>query len=39
MFKDIKDGVEPEAALKKHYKATYEEFEQAWRGFARKLRE
>ena len=39
MFKDIKDGLGPEAALKKHYKATYEEFEQAWRGYARKLKE
>ena len=39
MFNDIKDGLEPGEALKKHYKATYPEFEKAWRGYARKLRE
>ncbi len=34
MFNDVKDGVEPELAIKKQYKATYKDFEQAWRKYA-----
>jgi hypothetical protein len=38
MFNDIKDGMEPLSALKKHYKAGYEEFEQAWRAYAKRFK-
>jgi hypothetical protein len=34
MFNDVKDGVDPELAIKKQYKATYKDFEQAWRKYA-----
>lgn len=37
MFDDIKDGMEPEAALKKHYKAGYRDWEKAWRRYAKGL--
>lgn len=37
MFNDIKDGMEPEAAMKKHYKAGYKDWEGAWRRFAKSL--
>jgi hypothetical protein len=37
MFDDIKDGMEPEAALKKHYKAGYKDWEPAWRRYAKGL--
>jgi hypothetical protein len=39
MFNDIKDGMDPEEALRKHYKAGYGEFEQAWRAYAKRLRD
>ena len=39
MFNDIKDGMDPAAALKKHYKAGYEEFEQAWRAYAKRFKD
>jgi hypothetical protein len=38
MFNDIKDGMEPEEAMKKHYKAGYKDWEPAWRRFAKSLR-
>lgn len=37
MFDDIKDGVEPEAALRKHFKAGYKDWEPAWRRYAKSL--
>ncbi len=39
MFDDIKDGVEPEEALKKNYKAGYKDWEPAWRKYAKQLRD
>jgi hypothetical protein len=39
MFDDIKDGTEPEEALKKNYKAGYKDWEPAWRNYAKRLRE
>jgi hypothetical protein len=38
MFNDIKDGMEPEEAMKKHYKAGYKDWEPAWRRFAKSLK-
>lgn len=38
MFDDIKEGMEPEAALKKHFKAGYKDWEPAWRKYAKSLR-
>lgn len=37
MFDDIKDGMDPEAAMRKNYKAGYADWEKAWRNYARKL--
>jgi hypothetical protein len=37
MFDDIKDGMNPEEALKKHYKAGYKDWENAWRRYAKSL--
>jgi hypothetical protein len=37
MFDDIKDGMEPEAAMRKHYKAGYKDWEPAWRRYAKGL--
>jgi hypothetical protein len=37
MFDDIKDGMEPETALRKHYKAGYKDWEPAWRRYAKGL--
>jgi hypothetical protein len=34
MFNDVKDGVDPEVAIKRQYKVTYKDFEQAWRKYA-----
>lgn len=38
MIDDLKDGVEPEAALKKNFKAGYKDWEPAWRKYAKNLR-
>lgn len=38
MFNDIKDGVEPQVAMQKVYKATYADFEPAWRRYAKALK-
>lgn len=38
MFNDVKDGMDPEVAIKKQYKATYKDFEQAWRKYASALK-
>jgi hypothetical protein len=37
MFNDIKDGMDPEEAMKKNYKAGYREWEPAWRNYAKRL--
>jgi hypothetical protein len=37
MFDDIKDGMDPEAAMRKNYHAGYADWEKAWRNYARKL--
>ncbi len=37
MFDDIKDGMDPEAAMRKNYKAGYQDWEKAWRNYAKKL--
>jgi hypothetical protein len=37
MFDDIKDGMDPEAAMRKNYKAGYSDWEKAWRNYAKKL--
>jgi len=37
MFDDIKDGMDPEAAMKKNYKAGYADWEKAWRKYAKSL--
>jgi hypothetical protein len=37
MFDDIKDGMDPEAAMRKNYKAGYADWEKAWRNYAKKL--
>ena len=39
MFDDIKDGMEPEEALKKNYNAGYKDWEPAWRKYAKNLRD
>ena len=39
MFDDLKEGMEPEEALKKHYKAGYKDWEPAWRRYAKNLRD
>jgi hypothetical protein len=39
MFDDIKDGVEPEEALKNNFKAGYKDWEPAWRRYAKNLRD
>lgn len=36
LIDDIKDGMEPEEALQKHYNVGYKEFAQAWREWASK---
>jgi hypothetical protein len=37
MFDDIKDGMDPEAAMRKNYKAGYADWEKAWRNYAKNL--
>jgi hypothetical protein len=37
MFDDIKDGMDPEEAMRKNYKAGYQDWEKAWRNYAKKL--
>lgn len=37
-FNDIKDGMDPEDALRKHYGVSYAQFEETWRLYARKLK-
>ncbi len=37
MIDDIKDGVDPEEALQKHFKTDYRAFARAWREWAKKL--
>jgi hypothetical protein len=39
MFDDIKEGMDPEEAMKKHYKAGYRQWEPAWRRYAKSLRD
>jgi len=39
MFNDIKDGMEPETAMRKHFKAGYKDWEPAWRRYAKGLGE
>jgi hypothetical protein len=39
MIDDLKDGVEPEAALKKNFHAGYKDWEPAWRKYAKNLPE
>jgi hypothetical protein len=39
MINDLKDGVEPEAALKKNFHAGYKDWEPAWRKYAKSLPE
>jgi hypothetical protein len=37
MIDDLKDGMEPEAALKKNFHAGYKDWEKAWRRYAKNL--
>jgi hypothetical protein len=37
MFDDIKDGMDPEEAMRKNYKAGYADWEKAWRNYAKRL--
>jgi hypothetical protein len=37
MFNDIKDGMDPEEAMKKNYNAGYRQWEPAWRNYAKHL--
>ena len=37
MFDDIKDGMDPEDAMRKNYKAGYKDREKAWRKYAKNL--
>ena len=37
MFDDIKDGMDPEDAMRKNYHAGYADWEKAWRNYAKKL--
>jgi hypothetical protein len=37
MFNDIKDGMDPEEAMKKSYNAGYRQWEPAWRNYAKHL--
>jgi hypothetical protein len=37
MFNDIKDGMDPEDAMKKNYNAGYKQWEGAWRNYAKHL--
>jgi hypothetical protein len=37
MFDDIKDGMDPEEAMRKNYHAGYADWEKAWRNYAKKL--
>jgi hypothetical protein len=39
MFDDIKDGMNPEEAMKKNYKAGYKDWEKAWRKYAKNLQD
>jgi predicted transcriptional regulator len=39
MFNNIKDGMKPEEALRRSYRATYKDWEPAWRNYARKLKD
>jgi hypothetical protein len=38
MVNDVKDGVDPEDALEKHYHVRYAKFTEAWKKYARALR-
>ena len=38
LVNDIKDGVDPEDALEKHYKMRYAKFEEVWKKYARALK-
>jgi len=37
MFDDIKDGMDPQDAMKKNYNAGYKQWEGAWRNYAKRL--
>ena len=36
-FDDLKEGMEPEAALSKYFYMGYQQFEDSWRDYAKKL--